>query len=107
MATIYLPDSYVDNCNVVYDGFIRSYTDNSYTTYYDIYPNMNYAVKEGFNTSESVICDNLNTYTSEIYYRFDLANSLIIMIILGLIMFGGPLILYTRLFRRFKLWKVF
>lgn len=106
MATIYLPESYVNNCNVVYDGFIRSYTDNSYSHYYDIYPNMNYAVKEGFNATEEVVCDSLNNYTSEIYYRFDLANSLIIMCILGLIMFGCPLILYTRLFRRFKLWNL-
>lgn len=103
MATIYVPTEYVDNCNEINDGFIRSYTSNDRSQWVDIYPDMNYALKQGSGQISLVTCDTLNTYTDDIYYRFDLTDILITFSLLGIIMFGCPIILLTRLFKRFSL----
>lgn len=103
MAKIYLPTNYVNNCNVVYNDYIRSYTNNDRTEWIDIYFKNNYIEKIGSsNYSQNVVCDTLNSYTDDIFYRFDLSNSLIIFIILCFFIFKIPLRIYTRLFRRFN-----
>lgn len=102
MAKLYLPTNYKDNCNVFYDNYIRSYTNNSRTEWVDIYFKDNYAEKIGFsNYGQNIVCDTLNTYTDDIYYRYDLANSLIIFYLLCVFIFLLPLRILTRLFRRF------
>lgn len=70
MATIYLPSNYINNCNVVYNGYIRSYTNNSRTEWVDIYINQDYMEKPGSSTyGNNVVCDTLNTYTTDTYYK--------------------------------------
>ena len=102
MAKLYLPTNYKNNCNVFYDNYIRSYTNNSRTEWVDIYYKDNYAEKIGSSTyGQNVVCDTLNTYTDDIYYRYDLSNSLIIFYILCVFIFLLPLKIITRLFRRF------
>ena len=102
MPKIYLPTEYINNCNVVYNDYIRSYTNNNRTEWVDIYFKNNYILKSG-NTSypTNVVCDTLNTYTDDFYYRYDLCNSLIIFWFLCVFCFLLPLRILTRLFRRF------
>lgn len=103
MAKIYVPTPYVNNCNVVYTDYIRSYTNSDRTEYVDIYFNNNYILKSGSTSYPyNVVCDTLNTYTDDIYYRFDLSDSLIIFLILCIFIYGIGFKIFTRLFRRFK-----
>lgn len=70
LATIYIPNDYINNCNVVYNGFIRSFTNAEKTEWVDIFPNQNYMVQSGSSIdSQSVVCDSLNTYTTNSYYK--------------------------------------
>lgn len=70
MATIYLPSDYIDNCNVIHSDFIRSYLDSSYTSWVDIYIHQDYMLQFGSSSvAESVVCDDLNSYTSNEYYK--------------------------------------
>lgn len=74
MSTIYLPSDYVGStCKVINNGYIRAYTNNSLTNYVDIYINQDYMVKEGttFNGYNG-LCDNINTYTDNMWYRLDI-----------------------------------
>lgn len=103
MSKIYVPTPYVNNCNVVFNDYIRSYTNSNRTEYVDIYFNNNYILKSGFTSySQNVVCDTLNTYTDDIYYRFDLSDSLTIFLILCIFIYGIGFSIFTRLFRRFK-----
>lgn len=103
MSKIYVPTAYKDNCNVVYNDYIRSYTNSSNTEWVDIYFKNGYFLKQGYsNYSNNVVCDSLNTYTDDFYYRYDLCNSLIIFLILCIFIFILPLKILTRLFRRFS-----
>lgn len=103
MAKIYVPTQYKDNCNVFYNDYIRSYTNSSRTSWVDIYYKSNYALKEGSsNYQQNIVCDNLNVYTDDIYYRYDLSDSLIIFYLLCIFIFILPLKILTRLFRRFN-----
>lgn len=74
---IYLPTDYINNCNVVYSNYIRSYTNSNKTTYVDIYINQDYMLKEGYNSyaPTNVSCDTLNTYTDNIYYKIGYQDS--------------------------------
>ena len=64
MSKIYVPTAYKNNCNVVYDNYIRSYTNSEHTSWVDIYFKNGYFLKSGSsNYSNNVICDSLNTYT--------------------------------------------
>ena len=70
MAYIYLPSEYINNCNEVHYGFIRSYTDNTYTDYVDIYIKQDYQLQAGVNSDpSSVVCDSLNIYTTDESYK--------------------------------------
>lgn len=105
MAKIYLPINYVNNCNVFNDNYIRSYTNNSHTEWIDIYYKDNYAEKIGSTTyPPQVVCDNLNTYTSDIYYRYDITNILICFIILAIIFVYVPFKMFSRMFGRWLKW---
>lgn len=70
MATIYLPDNYIDNCNVIYNGYIRSYTNDTFTEWVDIYIHQDYMEQFGSTSDpQPVVCDSLNTYSSNLYYK--------------------------------------
>lgn len=85
MATIYLPSPYINNCNVVNNGYIRSYTNSNYTQWVDIYINQDYMLKPGSsNYSNTVVCDSLNTYTTNEYYRIGQRQEWFSMFILAL-----------------------
>lgn len=86
MATIYLPSDYINNCNVVYNGYIRSYTNNQRTEWVDIYINQDYQIKHGStNYSSTVVCDSLNTYTTNEYYKIGQRQEWFLMFILALV----------------------
>ena len=102
MAKIYVPTDFLNNCNVFNDNYIRSYINSSHTEWVDIYFKDNYALKSGNSTYPgNVVCDNLNTYVDDIYYRYDICNSLVIFLILCIFIFLLPLRIITRLFSRF------
>lgn len=83
---IYLPEDYINNCNVVYNGYIRSYTNSSRTEWVDIYVNQNYMLKYGSSTySQNVVCDTANVYTSDELYKIGYLNYLFSLFILGLL----------------------
>lgn len=104
MAKIYLPTSYVNMpCKVINNGYIRVYSNDNLTNYYDIYINQDYMVKSGStNYSQNVVCDTTNNYTDEIYYRTDFDKILIILIIVAIFVILIPLKIVLRLFRRFR-----
>lgn len=84
MATIYLPSNYSSNCNVVYNNYVRSFTDNTYTSWVDIYVHQDYMESAGSSTDpQSVVCDTLNTYTDNIYYKLGYRSELFSMFILA------------------------
>ena len=80
MAKIYLPTNLLNSeCKVVNNDYIRVYTNNNYTSWTDVYFKSGYYLKSGqSNYPNTVSCDNLNTFTDNIFYRYDCANSLLI-----------------------------
>lgn len=98
---IYLPTEYINNCNVVNNGYIRSYTNATRTEWTDIYINQDYMLKEGSNQyGANVVCDNLNEYTDSIYYRTDFSDILIGFSILCIFIILIPLTIFKTLFKR-------
>lgn len=92
MATIYLPSDYINNCNVVYNDYIRSYTNNQRTQWVDIFINQDYMEKSGSTTySQTIVCDTLNTYTTNEYYklgqRFEWFNMFILAMLFAILLF--------------------
>lgn len=84
MATIYLPSNYINNCNVVYPEFIRSYTDSTQTQWVDIYFNNDYMESVGTSTdTQFAICDSINTYTDNVYYKIGQREEWFSMLILA------------------------
>lgn len=104
MSKIYLPTEYVDMpCKIVYNGYIRVYSNQQLTQYYDIYINQDYMVKPGTtNYSQNVVCDTSNDYTDEIYYRTDFDKILVILVIIAIFVILIPFKIILRLFRRFR-----
>lgn len=102
MATIYIPSDYINNCNVVYSNYIRSYTNNNYTQWVDIYFTQDYMLKPGYSNygQSGVQCDQLNTYTTDIWYRYDIDKILTIFIILFVIILVIPYKVFSRFFGR-------
>lgn len=100
MAIIYLPTEYKNNCNVVYNNYIRSYTNNSRTEWVDIYINQDYQLKAGSNQYQSnVVCDTLNTYTDNIMYRTDIDRICLTTFIIAFVT-TFPAYLFMRTFRK-------
>lgn len=101
MSKIYLPSEYINNCNVVNNGYIRSYTNNSKTEWVDIYVNQDYMLKPGYTTySNNVTCDTLNTYTDDFYYRTDFDKICLLFIIFVIFVCYLPFKIVSKLFVR-------
>ena len=102
MAKIYLPTNLLNSsCKVVYNDYIRVYSNNNYTSWTDVYFKSGYYLKSGQSTySNPVICDNLNTFTDNIFYRYDCANSLLIFFIISIVCFYFPFRIFSRAFGR-------
>lgn len=106
MSKIYLPTDYLNKpCYVVNSDYIRVYnsTNSNNNTVYDIYFKNDYMIKQGTaNYSSNTICDHINTYTDEVYYRYDFHNILFIFLSLCIIFFAPGFKLFFRMFRRFR-----
>ena len=81
MSKIYVPSDYVNHCNVFNDNYIRSYSNSSHTEWVDIYYKDNYALKSGSTnmSNPNVVCDTLNTYTDNIYHRYDIRYGILLL----------------------------
>lgn len=99
MTKIYLPtDLLNNNCKVIYNDYIRVYTNSNYTQWTDVYFRNDYMLKNGTtNYSQNVICDNLNTYTDDFYYRYDFDKIIIIFFIMVIITIYFPYRLISRI----------
>lgn len=103
MAKIYLPTDLVDSpCKMIQNDYFRVFTDNNRTTYYDVYFKNGYILKKGSTGSSTNIsqCDTVNTWTDNIFYRYDCANSLIIFFIISIVCFYFPFRIFSRAFGR-------
>lgn len=106
---IYVPDlNYA--CYVVQsEGVIRAYEEvpknNSDIAYRDYYLKSNYIYKDGYQSfgtySTLPVCLDSNSLTTEVYYRNDFDSILIIFFIMSFFLFGIPIKIFKRLFRRF------
>lgn len=110
---IYLPKIEEQNCIVVdnlNNGYIRVYdrtpTNNSEIHYIDYFIKQDYITREGTQTfgnyNTSVNCQSHSNFTTDFYYRVDLAEILIIFTILSIFAFYIPIKIFLRLFRRFN-----
>ena len=104
VAKIYLPSEYLNKpCYQVNQNYIRVFEtthNNSSNIVYDIYINQDYQVRRNTASYNSnTICDNINSYTDDVYYRTDFSQILIIFTILCIFCFLIPLKLFLRLFR--------
>lgn len=99
MAKIYLPSDLVNNnCKVVYNDYIRVYTNNNRTTWTDVYFKNDYLLKNGDTIySQNVVCDTLNTYTDDFYYRYDFDKITIMFFIFTIICIYFPYKLIARI----------
>lgn len=103
MAVIYLPSDLVNkSCKVVNENYVRVYDNNNYTSWTDVYFRSGYYLKRGTSQygNTNVVCDNVNTYSDSIFYRTDLANSLIIFLIISIFCFWLPFKIVGRAFGR-------
>lgn len=100
MSKIYIPSDYLDSpCIIQNNGYMRAYTNNSLTNYVDIYYDNNYALKEGYSyNGYNGVCDTINTYTDDFYYRVDFDSILIGFSILSFFIIFLPLKLFSKLF---------
>lgn len=107
MATIYLPSEYLNKpCYQVNSNYIRVFEttyNNSSNTIYDIYINQDYQVRQGSaNYNSSTVCDHINTYTDDFYYRTDMPQILLMFFIFCIFIFVLPLKIFLRMFRRWQ-----
>lgn len=106
MAKVYLPTEYLNKpCYVVNNDYIRVYNslNNSNNIVYDVYFKNDYMIRRGTSSySSSTQCDNINTYTDEIYYRYDFDKILFLFLGLCIVFFYPGFKLFLRLFRRFR-----
>lgn len=105
MTKVYLPTEYLNKpCYQINDGYIRvwnSINNNSYNTYYDVFTNNNYLVREGYtNYYNNVSCSTMYEFTDNVFYRNDIDKILVIFFILLLICFYFPYRIISRIFGR-------
>ena len=111
MASIYLPEQINNNqCVVVQsDGHLRIYDrrpngqQQSGVTYRDYYIRENYLMSSGstdFGYYTSLNCLDNTQFTQDPYYRPDIWQSLICMVIIGLIGLYLPFKIISRMFGR-------
>lgn len=108
---IYVPDKNDFSCYVIQNqdtirGYETTPTTNATIFYRDYYINSGYIYKDGYQTFNQYTtiptCIDMNNITSEVYYRTDFHNILIIFIIMSIFAFLIPIKIFMRLFRRFN-----
>lgn len=111
MSKIYVPDLSTYKCHVVQsENVIRGYKEvprnNATIEYRDYYVTGNYLYRDGSQSfgqyTTLPVCLAISDLTSEVYYRNDFANILIIFLILCIFCFYIPLKIFVRLFRRLQ-----
>lgn len=115
MNNIYVPDLSYSCYTLIDKDTIRAYTKTPYNPgynqsinidYRDYYINSNYLYKDGTQQFSSYttlpVCLDKTLLTNEVYYRNDFDKILIIFIILCIIIFGIPLKIFLRFFKRFR-----
>lgn len=100
MSKVYIPSAYLNSpCKIQNNGYIRAYTNTQLTQYVDIYYQNNYALKQGqSNYSYTGVCDTINEYTDDFYYRNDFDSILIGFSILSIFIIFIPLKIVSKLF---------
>lgn len=106
MSKIYLPET-KGVCTIVIDkDIIRDYNSlniDEENEYIDFFVNSHYIFKKGIETTTSTIeCLDKDIITTEVYYRNDFTDILVIFTILCLFIFLLPIKILFRLFRRFN-----
>lgn len=107
---IYVPDLNYKCYYVQSEGVIRAYEEvpqnNKEINYRDYYINSNYIYKDGYTNfgsySSLPTCLETSVLTDNVYYRRDLADILVIFLIMCIFCFYIPLKIFMRLFRRFN-----
>ena len=111
MALIYIPEYNSGNCAYIYNSdIIRVYEsqprNNTTINYKDYYIKSSYIYNEGSTSFSSYttlpVCINSDRITTEIYYRNDFDNILIIFFLLSFICFWLPWKMLCRIFRRWN-----
>lgn len=111
MASIYIPDYQNGNCAYIYNSdIIRVYdsvpTHNSVVNYKDYYIKSSYIYNEGAtsfgNYSTLPVCISNDRITTDVYYRNDFMEILVIFFLLSWICFWIPWKILCRLFRRWN-----
>lgn len=107
---IYVPEKENYKCYVVRsEHVIRAYeevpTNNSTISYRDYYINSNYIYNDGEQTFSQYttlpVCVSMFNISSDVYYRNDFDQILVIFLIMCIFCFLIPLKVFLRLFRRF------
>lgn len=108
---IYVPEKENYACYVVRsEEVIRAYeevpTNNSTISYRDYYYNSNYLYNDGVQTFSQYttlpVCLSMSNISSDVYYRNDFDQILVIFLIMCIFCFLIPLKVILRLFRRFQ-----
>lgn len=111
MDKVYLPSYDASNCAYIMSSdVIRVYdtrpTYNSTIGYKDYYIKSNYIYNTGSqsfgNYSNLPVCIESSRITTDVYYRNDISDILIIFVILCIVCFLAPWKLITRIFRRWR-----
>lgn len=110
-AKIYVPNYSDGNCAYIYNSdIVRVYDSiprhNSTIGYKDYFINSSYIDNNGTTTfsqySSLPTCINSDRITTEVYYRNDFAQILLIFFLLSFICFWVPWRIFLRLFRRYQ-----
>lgn len=102
MSKVYLPTYTSNNCIVIYDkDTIRVYDSlpqyQQVANYKDYYINSHYLVKEDSEVIESVpSCELQDNFTTNVFYRNDLMDIMVVFIILVIICFYFPYRVISR-----------
>lgn len=108
---IYVPEYNQGNCAYIYNSdIIRVYDSqprqNTTISYKDYYINSSYIYNEGSTTFSNYttlpVCINNSRITTEVYYRNDFPQILLIFIAFAFCCLWIPWRLYLRLFRRYQ-----
>lgn len=108
---IYVPEKENYKCYVVRsEEVIRAYeqvpTNNSTISYRDYYYNSNYLYNDGEQTFSQYttlpVCLSMSNISSDVYYRNDFDQILVIFLIMCIFCFYIPLKVILRFIRRFQ-----
>lgn len=111
MALIYVPEYNNGNCAYIYNSdIIRVYdsipSHNSVINYKDYYIKSSYIYNEGNtsfgNYSTLPVCISNDRITTDVYYRNDFMQILVIFFLLSWICFYIPWKIFLRMFRRYN-----